>query len=116
MHGHNARYHAMGATVTKIRSKTEQRIGTLLSVMQDADRPLSYEELRRATGASGETNSTLRGGIPPDALLYILAAWEAVGMVTKSEGPPTTKGACRPRFLFSWVGDRVLGVPQAVLA
>ena len=105
----------MSSQVKRIRSRTEQRIGMLLSVLQDADGPMSYEELRRATGAEGEDLIELRGGIPADAMLYILHAWEAVGLVQKtalgSVGAPV-KG--RPKFLFRWVGDRVLDLPMAV--
>lgn len=105
----------MSSPVTKIHSRTEQRIRMLLSVLQDADRPLSYEELRRATGAEGDGLSELRGGIPADTMLYLLHAWEAVGLVQKTVVPlvgAPVKG--RPRFLWRWVGDRILDLPLAV--
>lgn len=103
--------------MVRIRTKTEQRIAILLRVLQEAEFPLSYEDLRRATGAYGDTLSDLQGGIPPDALLYILATLQAVGMVSKSEAPPLEgSGACRPRYMFSWAGERVFDLDRAVNA
>jgi hypothetical protein len=84
-------------------------VTTLLGVMQESVRPLSYEEMRRATGATGDKYPDLRGGLAYDQLLYILAAWQAVGLVRRIDTPDVNSPTLgRPRYLFEWIGDKVL--------
>lgn len=70
--------------------KTQQRVRNLREFMQTStSHPHSYEELRTASG------------MPYDALLYVLSAWDEMGVVEKLE---IAEGAGRPKVYFKWVG------------
>lgn len=83
----------------KALGKTEQRVQRLLSFLEEhAMDAFSYQDLMRATGT------------PYDALLYVLHALEAVGVVEKQEVPD---GPGRPRVTFQWASPRVTGTRRA---
>lgn len=68
--------------------KTQQRVLAVLGLLQsNRDEAYSYSTLMSETGT------------PYDQLLYMLHAWEAVGMVTKSE---VAEGPGRPKVTFQW--------------
>ena len=88
-------------TVTTIRGKTEQRVQQVISILQDADAPLSYEEIRIASGArSRGKSSILYGGVAYDQLLYILSTLIEVNLVERLE--ETERRVGRPRVFFKW--------------
>lgn len=88
-------------TVTVIRGKTEQRVQQVMSILKDAQEPLSYEQIRRASGArSRGKSSVLYGGVAYDQLLYILATLQEVGLVDRIEESERRQG--RPRVFFKW--------------
>jgi hypothetical protein len=88
-------------TVTAIRGKTEQRVAQVMSILQDASAPMSYDQLRLATGAkpSGKAG-IMYGGVAYDQLLYILSTLIEVGLVERLEEPERKQG--RPRIYFQW--------------
>lgn len=93
-------YGHMG-TVTTIRGKTEQRVGQVISILKDAKAPLSYEDIRLASGArSRGKKGVLYGGVAYDQLLYILSTLIEVGLVERSED--SERGPGRPRVFFHW--------------
>lgn len=90
-------------TVVDIRGKTEQRITEVMNVLRNSDVPLSYDDIRLATGAQEGQDGMLRGGTPYDALLYILHTLVEVGYIKRIEEPD---GPGRPRMYFRWIGNR----------
>lgn len=80
--------------------KTEQRVALLLQYLEDnAATTFAYPELTQATG------------MPYDALLYVLHALVAVGMVDKHE---VADGPGRPRVTFQWAqAPRASGARRA---
>lgn len=86
--------------VIEIRGKTEQRIQQIMSLLQNADAPLSYQDLQIATGAKKHSGgrSTI-GGVPYDVLLFVLSTLVEVGLVERSE---KIEGPGRPRVYFTW--------------
>ena len=87
--------------VTPIRGKTEQRVAQVISILQDAQKPMSYDQLRLATGARpGQKAGVMYGGVAYDQLLYILSTLIAVGLVERLEEPERRQG--RPRVYFAW--------------
>lgn len=72
----------------EVRGKTEQRVCLVISTLQSADNPLTYEELTEATGATY------------DVLLYILATLVEVGVVIRTVEASTGPG--RPKVYFAW--------------
>src|SRR5688500_6934943 len=91
-------------TVTPIRGKTEQRIGQVITILKGAKAPLSYDEIRRMTGArSRGKTSVLYGGVAYDQLLYITSTLIEVGLVERIEDPERKQG--RPRVFFQWRND-----------
>jgi hypothetical protein len=88
-------------TVTAIRGKTEQRVAQVMSILQDAPEPMSYDQLRLATGATPSKKAgVMYGGVAYDQLLYILSTLIAVGLVERLEEPERKQG--RPRIYFKW--------------
>lgn len=88
-------------TVTTIRGKTEQRVGQVISILSDSREPLSYEAIRRASGARSRGKSPiLYGGVAYDQLLYILSTLVEVGLVERLEDSERRAG--RPRVFFQW--------------
>lgn len=88
-------------TVTAIRGKTEQRVAQLIAILKDAPEPMSYEQLRLASGAKARgKGNILYGGIAYDQLLYILSTLIEVGLVERLEEPERRQG--RPRVFFQW--------------
>ena len=88
-------------TVTTIRNKTEQRVGQVISILKDAEMPLSYDAIRIASGARSRGKSgPLIGGVAYDQLLYILSTLVEVGLVERSEDSERRVG--RPRVFFQW--------------
>lgn len=74
--------------------KTQQRVIAVLGLLQEnPSKAYSYSDLMTATGT------------PYDQLLYMLHAWEAVGMVTKAD---IAEGPGRPKVTFQW-SPRVVG-------
>ena len=79
--------------------KTQQRIVAVLDLLQSNPRQeFSYSDLMSATGT------------PYDQLLYMLHAWEAVGVVSKTEH---AEGPGRPKVLFQIADARVVGTRRA---
>lgn len=90
-------------TVTPIRGKTEQRVTQVISILQDAEHALSYEEIRLKSGARTKGNGSpgiLYGGVAYDQLLYILSTLIEVGLVERLEETERRQG--RPRIFFRW--------------
>ena len=91
-------------TVTPIRGKTEQRVRQVIEILWNADKPLSYDEIRRLTGARsrGKSQKVLYGGVAYDQLLYILSTLIEVGCVDRLEdterrvGRPRGRRGCGP--------------------
>lgn len=87
-------------TVIEIRGKTEQRIKQVISILQNADAPVSYQDIQYATGAKEhKSGKGVTGGIPYDVLLFVLATLVEVGLVERSE---KIEGPGRPRVYFAW--------------
>lgn len=106
----------MTGTVTDIRGKTEQRITEVIAALQNAHEPLTYDDIRIATGAARGKDGVLRKGTPYDALLYILATLVEVGCVRRIE---EASGPGRPRMYFEWClpgksGVEVISLQEAV--
>jgi len=88
-------------TVTPIRGKTQQRITQVISILKDAKDPLTYEQIRRLTGARSRGKSPiLYGGVAYDQLLYITSTLVEVGLVERLEDSERKHG--RPRVFFRW--------------
>lgn len=88
-------------TVTPIRGKTEQRIGQVISILRDAKDPLSYDQIRRMTGARSRGKSPiLYGGVAYDQVLYITSTLIHLGLVERIEDTERKQG--RPRVFFKW--------------
>lgn len=99
-------------TITDIRGKTEQRITEVISVLRKSGAPLTYDEIRIATGAIEGKDGVLRKGTPYDALLYILSTLVEVGLVRRIE---EVAGPGRPRVYFEWIKNATPNVlPEAV--
>lgn len=78
----------MKAQVVQIRGKTEQRVTAVISVLKDAQDPLTYEELGARTGAAY------------DLLLHVLTTLSEVGLVDRIEVQDKKPG--RPKVTFRW--------------
>lgn len=79
--------------------KTQQRVIAVLDHLRgNPTEAFSYSDLMSETGT------------PYDQLLYMLHAWEAVGVVTKHEH---ADGPGRPKVMFQWADARVLGTRRA---
>lgn len=88
-------------TVVAIRGKTEQRVAQVMSILQNASEPMSYDQLRLATGAKPSKKAgVMYGGVAYDQLLYILSTLIEVGLVERLEEPERKQG--RPRVFFRW--------------
>ena len=88
-------------TVTPIRGKTEQRVAQIMAILQNAPEPMSYDQLRLATGAKASAKAgVMYGGVAYDQLLYILSTLIEVGLVERLEEPERKQG--RPRVYFQW--------------
>lgn len=79
----------------EIRGKTEQRVEKVLSVLQKARHPVTYDDLQSRTGAHY------------DSLLYILATLVEVGLAERLE---LAEGPGRPRIHFRWVPPEDMGL------
>lgn len=90
-------------TVADIKGKTEQRIPEVMRVLEHAPAPLTYDDIRLATGAIEGKDGVLRKGVPYDALLYILATLVETGHVRRIE---EATGPGRPRMYFEWIQRR----------
>lgn len=75
-------------TTAQIKGKTEQRVGRVIEVLENATSPVGYEELVEKTSASY------------DSLLYILSTLEEIGKVRRTT---TASGPGRPKVFFEWV-------------
>ena len=88
-------------TPPEIKGKTEQRVQQVMSILKDADSPLSYDDIRKMCGARSRGNSpVLYGGVAYDQLLYILSTLIEVGLVERLEDSERRAG--RPRVFFRW--------------
>ena len=105
------------ADVVDIRGKTEQRCAAVIEVLKNALEPLSYDDLRLATGGKKRANGTIDGGISYDILLYVVTAFVEAGLVEKTRLHTRKPGS--PRVLFQWVSKpeaRAMGARSAKAA
>lgn len=87
-------------TVTPIRGKSEQRVTQVISILKNAGTPMSYDDIRLATGAEPRgPKKILYGGVAYDQLLFILTTLIEVGYVEKTE---EARHQGRPRMFFRW--------------
>ena len=97
-----------------IRGKTEQRCAAVVQVLQKAGRrPLSYDDIRLATGGRRKADGSVDGGISYDILLYVVSALVEVGLVERTKIQTRKPG--NPRVQFTWVGKveaRAMGARQ----
>jgi hypothetical protein len=93
--------------IMDIRGKTEQRVTEVISILRNASEPMSYDDIRVATGAKTGRDGVLRKGIPYDALLYITSTLMELGHVRRIE---EASGPGRPRVYFEWVHSSKLNV------
>lgn len=100
-------------TVLDIRGKTEQRVTEVISILRNASDPMSYDEIRLATGAKVGKDGVLRKGMPYDALLYITSTLIELGHVRRIE---EASGPGRPRVYFEWVHSTSFRPGVAVLS
>ena len=91
----------MGGEVIQIKGKTDQRIEEVLSALMSAEEPLSYDDLRLATGGKRNPDDSVSGGVAYDVLLYVLSTLVCVGLIEREE---RVEGPGRPRVFFSWIG------------
>lgn len=83
----------MGGQVSLVRSKTEQRVASVVETLKGAPRHrFTYDDLM------SQTQTTY------DILLYIMGTLVEVGMVERNEEPGIGPG--RPKVFFQWIEDR----------
>ena len=97
--------------VMDIRGKTEQRVTEVISILSNASGPLSYDDIRIASGAKAGRDGVLRKGVPYDALLYITCTLMELGHVRRIE---EANGPGRPRVYFEWMHSSPDGVVALV--
>jgi len=100
-----------------IRGKTEQRCSAIVQVLRSTDGPLSYDDIRLATGGKRRSDGSVDGGISYDILLYVVSALVEVGLVRKTRIETRKPG--NPRIQFTWTGKveaRAMGARQAKAA
>ncbi len=105
------------ADVVDIRGKTEQRCAAVVEVLREARGPLSYDDIRLATGGKRKSDGTVDGGISYDILLYVVSALVEVGLVERTKIQTRKPG--NPRVQFTWTGKveaRAMGARSAKAA
>lgn len=103
--------------VVDIQGKTEQRCRAVVDVLKGATGPLSYDDIRLATGGSRTSDGKVDGGIAYDILLYLMTTLTEVGLVDRTK--INTRKPGNPRVQFTWTGKlsaRVLGARTAKAA
>lgn len=109
----------VGSAVTHIRGKTEQRCASIVEAFQRATGPMSYDDLKVATGGVRQPDGRVDGGVPYDILLFVVTTLLEVGLVDRKRIQTRKPG--NPRVLFTWTGSgaasaRVLGTRSAKAA
>lgn len=94
-------------TVTEIRGKTEQRVSEIISILKDAASPMSYDDLRIASGAVRQADGAWVGGTSYDIFLYVCATLVEVGLAERTDVPD---GPGRPKVHFRWVATRARAI------
>jgi hypothetical protein len=103
------------ADVVDIRGKTEQRCAAIVQVLQNAEGPLSYDDIRLATGGRRKQDGRVAGGISYDILLFVMAAFVEVGLVQRTKIETREPG--HPRVQFVWTKGKARGMgPRAAKA
>lgn len=90
------------ADVVDIRGKTEQRCAAIVRVLQNSSGPLSYDDIRLATGGKARADGRVVGGIAYDVLLFVMATLVEIGLVERSKLKTREPG--HPRVQFVWTG------------
>ena len=89
--------------VVNIRGKTEQRCGAVIEALRDASGPMSYEDIRIATGGTHNSAGRVEGGVTYDILLYVVTTLLELGLVTRTKMDTRNRPGA-PRVQFQWEG------------
>jgi hypothetical protein len=103
--------------VVDIQGKTEQRCTAVVDVLRSATGPMSYDDIRLATGGRRGADGRVEGGIAYDILLYLVTTLMEVGLVKRTKIETRKPG--NPRVQFTWTGKlsaRVSGTRSAKAA
>ena len=103
------------ADVVDIRGKTEQRCAAIVRVLQNADGPLSYDDIRLSTGGRRRADGRVSGGIAYDVLLFVMATLVEVGLVERTKIETRRPGHPRVQFVWNKAKARGMG-PRAAEA
>lgn len=84
----------------QVQTKTEQRVEHIISLLRSAKSPMTYDDIRIASGAVRREDNTLIGGVAYDMLLFVITTLIFLGHVKRTE---VIEGKGHPRYLFEWV-------------
>lgn len=87
----------------QVQNKTEQRVEHIISLLKNASEPMTYDELRIASGAQRREGKPLIGGIAYDMLLFVMTTLIALDLVERNE---VVEGKGHPRYYFHWKANR----------
>lgn len=87
----------------EVRGKTEQRVEHIIHLLKTATAPMTYEEIRLASGSRKRDKKPLIGGVSYDMLLFVMTTLCELGLVERTEN---SGGKGHPRYYFHWKANK----------